>query len=48
VNGWGVLYRSWEGDSEWWPVTNSNNVRDFKNGYVFQSEVNSVKNKLGL
>ena len=46
VNGWGVMYRSWPGDSEWWPVTSSNS--SFKRGYVFQSDVNAAKNKLGL
>jgi len=46
VNGWGVMFRSWPGDSEWWPVTNANN--SLKRGYVFQSDVDEAKSKLGL
>ncbi|MCG7624655.1 DUF995 domain-containing protein [Epibacterium sp. Ofav1-8] len=46
VNGWGVMYRSWPGSTEWWPVTSATST--LKRGYVFQSDVDTAKNKLGL
>ncbi|MDU8929823.1 DUF995 domain-containing protein [Alisedimentitalea sp. MJ-SS2] len=41
----GKVWRSWPGDSEWWPVDNDAGM---VRGYKFQSNVRATRSKLGL
>lgn len=43
--GWKDIWRSWPGDAEWWPVDRRS---DLTRGFVFQSEVDATRSRLGL
>ncbi|MBQ4806179.1 MULTISPECIES: DUF995 domain-containing protein [Phaeobacter] len=45
VDAWGVMWRSWPNDPEWWPMgKDAGLVR----GYKFQTQVRQTRSKLGF
>ncbi|WP_293572726.1 DUF995 domain-containing protein [Phaeobacter sp.] len=45
VDRWGVVWRSWPNDPEWWPMDKN---AGFVRGYKFQAQVGQTRSKLGF